>query len=129
VDRYFEQDILFRAMLRARSYTMRNVVVTDLRDVDPIYSGNRFMVYALHPEQNTSIWIVNGKGNRNCVFACGHSILNRTARTDIGALMRRYGGGGHHAAGTCQVEHEDAARTLNELLAAMHTNEQMPLAA
>ena len=119
VTRYFAQNAEYQEMLTAHSYTKGNVVVTDLRNVDPIQSGNRFLVYALYPEQNTSIWIVNGRGNQNCVFACGHSILNRTAQTHIGTLMRWQGGGGHHAAGTCQVPHDQAEATLNELLTAM----------
>ncbi len=98
--------------------------------MDPIYSGNRFLVYALYPEQNTSIWVVSGKGNQNCVFACGHSILNKTSRTNIGALMRRYGGG-HEAAGTCQLAHEEAEATLRALVAAMNRDERehLPKAA
>ena len=111
-------------MLLCHSYTSGNVIVTDLRGVETIHSGNRFLVYALFPEQNTSIWIVNGRNNQNCVFACGHSILNRTSRTNIGELMRWQGGGGHQAAGTCQVSHETAEETLAELLAVMHRDEQ-----
>jgi nanoRNase/pAp phosphatase (c-di-AMP/oligoRNAs hydrolase) len=33
--------------------------------------------------------------------------------------MLRYGGGGHVAAGTCQVPHEDAERVLPEIVAAV----------
>lgn len=129
VVRYFEQNALFQDMLRQHTYTSGNVVVTDLRGVDPIHSGNRFLVYALYPEQNTSIWIVNGRGNLNCVFACGHSILNQTSQTHIGALMRDHNGGGHEAAGTCQVPHEDAEATLQNLLDVMHHDEAALLAA
>ena len=129
VTRYFEQNALFQDMLRQYSYTRGNVVVTDLRGVDPIHSGNRFLVYALYPEQNTSIWIVNGRGNQNCVFACGHSILNRTSQTHIGALMRDHNGGGHEAAGTCQVAHEDAEATLQNLLDVMRHDEAAQLIA
>ncbi len=119
VVRYFEQDTLFRAMLAEHTWTNGNVIVTDLRTVDPIYSGNRFLVYALHPAQNISIWIVNGFQGKNCVFACGHSIVNRTAQADIGPLMRAEGGGGHTAAGTCQVPHDEADIILQSLVAAM----------
>jgi nanoRNase/pAp phosphatase (c-di-AMP/oligoRNAs hydrolase) len=129
VARYFEQDASFREMILQHSRAEGNVVITDLRGVDPIHCGNRFLIYALFPEQNTSIWIVNGRGNQNCVFACGHSIINRTSRTDIGALMHWHGGGGHRAAGTCQVSHEAAESTLEELIAVMRRNEQMPQAA
>lgn len=120
VTRYFEQDVLFRSMLSAHSWTEGDVIVTDLRGVEQIYSGNRFLVYALHPEQNVSIWVVSGFKDQNCVFACGHSILNRTSEVNVGALMRQNGGGGHVAAGTCQVPHEEASRTLTALVSAMN---------
>jgi nanoRNase/pAp phosphatase (c-di-AMP/oligoRNAs hydrolase) len=129
VKRYFEQDPLFREMIRKHSRTEGNVLITDLRGVDPIYCGNRFMVYALYPEQNVSIWIVNGRENQNCVFACGHSILNRTSKTDVGALMRGFGGGGHEVAGTCQVPHADAEETLRAIVKAMRDDEGSRLAA
>ena len=38
------------------------------------------------------------------------------SKTNVGQLMLSYGGGGHDAAGTCQVENEDAARVLGELV-------------
>lgn len=128
VRRYFEQDALFREMLAEYSWTEGNVVITDLRGAATIHPGNRFLVYALHPEQNTSIWIVDGLRGQNCVFACGHSIVNRTARSDIGTLMRRFGGGGHTAAGTCQVAHEAAEETLKAIVAAMNASEREALA-
>ena len=47
----------------------------------------------------------------------GKSIIEPdSSRTDVGALMLTYGGGGHEAAGTCQVPNEDAERVLEELL-------------
>ncbi len=119
VTRYFEQDGPFRQMLHDRSHTAGTCVVTDLRGMDTIYCGNRFLVYALHPEQNCSVWIVNGRENRNVSFACGHSIVNRSCTVDIGALMRRFGGGGHKVAGTCQVSHEEAGRALAAIEAAL----------
>lgn len=121
VTRYFEQDILFREMLQEHTWTEGNVVVTDLRNVYPIYCGNRFLVYALHPLQNTSIWIVDGYRGQNCVFACGHSVLSRTATTNVGEIMRRYGGGGHKPAGTCQVDYEYADATLKAIVNALRT--------
>ena len=119
VNRYFEQDGPFRQMLRERSHTAGDVVVTDLRGVETIYCGNRFLVYALHPQQNCSAWVVNGRENRNVSVACGHSIVNRSCEVDVGALMRRYGGGGHRVAGTCQVSHDEAPRALASIEAAL----------
>ncbi len=57
-----------------------------------------------------------GLQQQNTVFATGKSILDRTSQTDVGELMLSYGGGGHEAAGTCQVDNEDAARVLGELI-------------
>ncbi|HZG55128.1 exopolyphosphatase [Paenibacillus sp.] len=120
VARYFELDAQFREMLAKYTRTEGNVIVTDLRGVETIYPGNRFMVYALYPEQNVSIWIVDGRNKVNCVFACGHSIINRTSTTDIGALMLKHGGGGHKAAGTCQVDYANADAVLRDLIDTMN---------
>ncbi|MCI3927233.1 exopolyphosphatase [Paenibacillus sp. TRM 82003] len=120
VNRYFELDAQFRDMLKTYTRTEGNVIITDLRDVETIYPGNRFMVYALYPEQNASIWIVDGRNKQNCVFACGHSIINRTAAVDIGALMLKHGGGGHKAAGTCQVEYDNAESVLRDIIDTMN---------
>ncbi|WP_284640967.1 exopolyphosphatase [Paenibacillus silviterrae] len=122
VNRYFELDKEYKAMLQQYTRTDGNVIITDLRGVETIYPGNRFMVYALYPEQNISIWAIDGKGKQNAVFACGHSIINRGSRTDIGTLMLQNGGGGHKAAGTCQVPYEQADAVLEQLIATMKSN-------
>jgi nanoRNase/pAp phosphatase (c-di-AMP/oligoRNAs hydrolase) len=36
--------------------------------------------------------------------------------------MLEYGGGGHEAAGTCQVSNEDAERVLGELIARINSD-------
>ncbi|MEV6927549.1 exopolyphosphatase [Dactylosporangium sp. NPDC051485] len=111
-----EQQDLFVEQLRRDSRMHGDVVVVDLRDEDVIFAGNRFMVYALFPEARVSIHVIWGKQRLNTVFAVGKSILDRSSPTDIGAVMLRYGGGGHLAAGTCQVPHEDSERVLGELI-------------
>jgi nanoRNase/pAp phosphatase (c-di-AMP/oligoRNAs hydrolase) len=116
VKRYFEHDILFRRMINDHTTTEGNVIISDLRDVDPIYCGNRFLVYAMHPQQNCSIWIVNGRDNRNISFAVGYSIINKTCNVDLGAIVRKFGGGGHRVAGTCQVDHEQFTVTLQSIV-------------
>ncbi|MDR0936313.1 MAG: exopolyphosphatase [Oscillospiraceae bacterium] len=113
---YFEQDALFREMVKAHTVIRENVIVSDLRGVENIYTGNRFLVYSLYPEQNISVWIVDGRGKQNCPIAVGYSILNRSAKTDVGALMLKYGGGGHHNVGTCQVDYDDADKAIGEIV-------------
>jgi len=100
-----------------------NAVVVDLREQDRIWATNRFMVYALFPQCNLSIHRMWGRQGRNAVFALGRSIFERTCATDVGALCRRYGGGGVPGAGTCQIGHDLAERVYGELLAAVHSDE------
>jgi len=58
-----------------------------------------------------------GLKQQNTVFAVGKSILDRSSPADVGHLMLAYGGGGHDAAGTCQIANEDAPAVLAELVA------------
>lgn len=95
----------------------RNLAVLDLRQEPTIFATNRFTIYALYPETNISIHVLWGRGNENVVLATGKSIINRTSRTNIGALMLEYGGGGHDGAGTCQVAPEQADQVLEALIA------------
>ncbi|MDR2589707.1 MAG: exopolyphosphatase [Oscillospiraceae bacterium] len=119
---YFEQDALFREMLLKYTKTDGNVIITDLRDVSPIYTGNRFLIYSLFPEQNISIWIVDGREKINCAIAMGHSILNRTSKTNVGELCLKYGGGGHKMVGTCQVPYGDADKVIKEIVEKMKSD-------
>jgi len=119
VNRYFAQQREFDDMLKEKSRQDGNVVVTDLRGMEEIKSGNRFTIYALYPETNVSIRVMDGKGKQNAVFSVGHSVLNRTSKTDVGSQMLRYGGGGHRQVGTCQVPYDDADRVLKELVEQM----------
>ncbi len=115
-DRYFAQDKLFRDMISASSVVHGNVLVTDLRNQEEIFSGNRFIPYALYPDCNISIQVMWGFKKQNIVFTVGHSILNRTCKSDVGSLMLRYGGGGHFQVGTCQIPVDRADETLVELV-------------
>ena len=113
---YFEQDEKFREMVKAHTVVDGNVLISDLRGVDPIYSGNRFLIYSMYPEQNISVWIVNGKGGLGCSAAVGYSILNKTSTVDVGKLMLKYGGGGHKKVGTCQFTDENMATELPKMI-------------
>ena len=119
VDRYFEQEKNYQAMLRANSRVDGNVLIIDLRQVDEILSGSRFIEYALWPKQNVSVRVLWGREKQNVVLTVGHSILDRSCLTDIGSLMLQYGGGGHHQVGTCQVDAAKADQVIAEVLAAL----------
>ncbi|MBT0773068.1 exopolyphosphatase [Kineosporia sp. J2-2] len=120
VELFHAQSELFVAQLQRVCIERGDLVVVDLRDEDIIHAGNRFMVYALFPQCRVSAHVIWGKQKQNTVLAVGKSILDRTSPVDIGSLMLRYGGGGHHAAGTCQVPHDQTDRVLSEIAAAVN---------
>ena len=101
---------------KQKSQEEGNVIISDLRGVDPIYTGNRFLIYSMYPDQNLSAWIVSGKGGEGCSVAVGYSILNRTCTIDVGSLMLKYQGGGHKRVGTCQFSQETMDAELPKLL-------------
>ena len=116
VDLYFAHGELAREQIQRCATLHGNLVVLDLRGEETIYATNRFMVYALFPQANISIHVMWGMQKQNTVLACGKSILDRSSRTNVGELMLGYGGGGHMAAGTCQVANGDAEVTLAQLI-------------
>ena len=91
-------------------------MVLDLRNEDHIWAGNRFVIYAIFQQCNISMHVIWGKNKQNTVLAVGKSILNRTSNTHVGELMLEYGGGGHQAAGTCQVDNLRADNAIEEIV-------------
>ena len=122
VDLYLEHAGRAVEQIRRCATVHDNLVVLDLRGEDVIHPTNRFTIYALFPQCNVSIHVLWGLKQQNTVFAAGKSIIDRSGRTNIGELMLSYGGGGHEAAGTCQIENEDAARVLGELVGRITTD-------
>jgi nanoRNase/pAp phosphatase (c-di-AMP/oligoRNAs hydrolase) len=114
---YHDHTVRAVQQIHACARVEENLVVLDLRDQEVIHPTNRFMIYALYPDANISIHVLWGLKKQNTVFATGKSIINRSSKTNVGELMLAHGGGGHDAAGTCQVSNETAERVLGELVA------------
>lgn len=113
---YFDHEPKAKEQIMRCTTVHKNLAVLDLRNEETIWATNRFMIYALFPQCNISIHVLWGLQKQNTVFATGKSILDRSSRTDIGALMLDYGGGGHEAAGTCQVANEQMEKVLADLI-------------
>jgi oligoribonuclease NrnB/cAMP/cGMP phosphodiesterase (DHH superfamily) len=120
IDAYFEQHNLFIEMVKKYAKVEGNAIYVDLRNVETIHAGNRFLLYTLFPQQNISIWVVDGKKKINTVITVGYSVINKTSKINVGSLMLKYGGGGHEAVGTCQVAYEDTDRIIKEIIAAVN---------
>ena len=116
IEVYNEQTAKFKEMVKAHTKVEGNVIITDLRGVDPIYTGNRFLIYSMYPEQNISAWIVNGRGGHGCSAAVGYSIINKTCDVNVGSLMLKYNGGGHKKVGTCQFSDDNMESDLPKML-------------
>jgi nanoRNase/pAp phosphatase (c-di-AMP/oligoRNAs hydrolase) len=116
VDLYRSHEVRFREQLMRCSTVKDDVVVLDLRDEETIWAGNRFMIYALFPQCRVSMHVLWGMKRQNTVFAIGKSILDRSSQIDVGEICLSYGGGGHKAAGTCQVDNARAEQVKAELI-------------
>lgn len=122
VDLYREHAEKAKEQILRCATVHKNLVVLDLRGEETIYATNRFMIYALFPQANISIHVMWGVQKQNTVFATGKSILDRSSRTNVGELMLQYGGGGHQAAGTCQVANDQADSILRDLAARINAD-------
>jgi nanoRNase/pAp phosphatase (c-di-AMP/oligoRNAs hydrolase) len=116
VDLYFESAPKAEEQIKRCSTVTGNVVVLDLRDEAEIWPTNRFMVYALFPQTAVSLHIMWGRQKQNVVIAAGKSIFNRSSKANLGQLLLEFGGGGHAAAATCQLESAKLDGVLKELV-------------
>jgi len=121
-DLYFQHAEKAKEQITRCSTVHRNLVVLDLRNEEVIYATNRFMIYALFPKCNISIHVMWGLKKQNTVLAVGKSILDRSSGTNVGELMLGYDGGGHEAAGTCQIANERADDVLRVLISRINAD-------
>ncbi|WCP68911.1 exopolyphosphatase [Vibrio tubiashii] len=119
IDLYREHENLFKEQIQRCATVYDNLIFLDLTEEEVIYAGNRFIIYALYPQCNISIHKMWGFQKQNTVFATGKSIFDRSSKTNVGELMLKYGGGGHKAAGTCQIDNDKAEMVQQELIRAI----------
>lgn len=115
-DLYFEHQVLFKEQLERIAKVDGTTVILDLRNEETIYAGNRFMVYAMHPECLYSAHVAWGFKKQNTAVMIGKSIINKAGNVDIGQLCLTYGGGGHFNAGTCQLDNESVDALLPSII-------------
>ena len=122
IDRIRNEQEEFKGLLQRNSFRLNNVVITDLREIQRLPAGNRFLIYTLFPDTNVSLRVHWGPSHGSVIAAVGHSIFNRTCKTSVGELMSRYGGGGHRGAGTCVLPIDSAAEAIDESLFDLQAN-------
>lgn len=116
VDLYFKQQDLFKAQIEKVHKIEGDVIILPLKEEEIIYTGNRFLVYALYPEAKISVHVMWGLKKQNTAVTIGKSIVNRTSNVDIGEICLQYGGGGHKNAGTCQLDNDKVDLLLPEII-------------
>ena len=120
VELYFEHQDKYQEQVWKCARIDEQVVIVDYRQEETIYAGNRFALYGIYPQCGVSIHVMWGLGKMNTVIAVGRSILNKTNKVNIGSLMLKHGGGGHAAAGTCQVQNEETETVLKDIIATLN---------
>ena len=105
-----------REQIQRCAIRIGKLVVLNLREEETIFATNRFMIYALFPQAKVSIHVMWGLQKQNTVLATGKSILDRSSRVHVGNLMLEFGGGGHAAAGTCQLPNDKADLLMQTLV-------------
>lgn len=116
VDMYFDQQDKFLDQIKKLHKIEGKVVVLDLRNEETIYTGNRFLIYAMFPKAEISVHVAWGFQKQNTAVMIGKSILNKSSNVNIGNICLEYGGGGHANAGTCQLSNDKVDKELAEII-------------
>ena len=97
-----------------------NVILVDLRGTKDLTDVNRFLLYTLFPKGNISLKVTDDvqRGDFTAI-SVGYNIFNTTSKVNVGALLQRYGGGGHKVVGSCRVSNAQAEQAVKEILNAI----------
>jgi hypothetical protein len=114
-----EQEQL-RQLLLARTVMKGNVIFVDLRGIQEIPDGNRFLIFTLFPQGNIQVKVADDKQRENTTsISVGYNIFNTTSNVNVGELLSHYGGGGHKVVGSCRVPNDQAEQAIQEIVAAV----------
>jgi nanoRNase/pAp phosphatase (c-di-AMP/oligoRNAs hydrolase) len=114
-----EQEEL-RQLLLARTVMKGNVIFVDLRGIQEIPDGNRFLIFTLFPQGNIQVKVADDKQRENTTsISVGYNIFNTTSKVNVGELLSHYGGGGHKVVGSCRVSNDQAEAAIREIVAAV----------
>ena len=114
-----EQEQL-RQLLLARTVLKGNVIFVDLRGIQEIPDGNRFLIFTLFPQGNIQVKVADDKQRENTTsISVGYNIFNTTSKVNVGELLSHHGGGGHKVVGSCRVPNDQADAAIREIVAAV----------
>ncbi len=108
----------FARILKENTVMVGKVAYSDLRMRRDLPKGTNYLVYSLFPHAITSVRLMPEKEDKNEVkLSVGHNIYGEKSTFDVGAAMKRFGGGGHRSVGGASVKKEDAEGIAKRLIA------------
>lgn len=114
-----EQEKL-RKLLLERAELRGNVIYVDLRGVEKIPDGNRFLIFTLFPQGNIQVKVTHDSQRENTTaISVGYNIFNPTSNVNVGELLKNYGGGGHKVVGSSRVPNDKAEQAIQEIVEAV----------
>ena len=120
-----EENKAFKYYLETYTTMVDRISVTDFRSLEKVPSGNRFLTYSLFADSVASVKIrYDGPDKQQVLLSVGHSIFNPECRVNVGAMLSRYGGGGHFGAGGCTLDAQDAQEKIDEILDILKANQE-----
>jgi hypothetical protein len=97
-----------------------NVIYVDLRGVNAIPDGNRFLIFTLFPEGNIQVKVtLDSQRDNTTAISVGYNIFNPTSKVNVGELLTNYGGGGHRVVGSSRVPNDQAEQAIREIVEAV----------
>ncbi len=115
--RYLFKEKEYKKAMMFHTEEYANVSLTDVRDLDPVPSGNRFLVFPLFARSNVNVHVLqHPRVATKVIIAVGKSVFDKTHPVHVGDLLSDYGGGGIIGAGTCQVNAHEADGIIKEIV-------------
>lgn len=109
---------VFKKMLLENTRMVGRVAFSDLRGAKEFPRGNNYLVYSLFPDAITSVRLMPVDEEDGTVkLSVGHNIYGKKSDFDVGAAMKRIGGGGHRPVGGATVEAGEAKAIADRLIA------------
>lgn len=110
------------ALLPTYSLERGHVAIVDFRNAPSWLkdSASRWWAYTAYPDCVASIRVRNSREAGTVDISVGENIFNRKLTVDLGALLKRFGGGGHRMAAGCKVNADAADAAIDEILAELN---------
>ena len=119
VEHVREDFALFEKLVRESTVMDGKVAYSDLRGKQGLPRGNNYLVYALFPEAVSSVRIMPLSDNEDkdtVKISVGHNIYGKKCGFDVGAAMKKIGGGGHRPVGGASVKKDEAEAIAKRLV-------------